>query len=366
MLFSMVVFVAAHEQASTPADFAIHLMAAALLVGVDSRRWIDVLKRAPHDFYHLPGYVALCARQEGGEPAALVVERNGAVLLLPLIIRPIPGGGKDATSPYGYPGPIVVGDHDQAFVSDAMCEGVTLLAQEGLVSLFVRFHPLLNRAPRAEVGTMVSHGNTIAIDLAQDDAGMWQETRRNHQRDIRKSLLAGHRVYEDHEFVHFSRFMELYQQTMLRAGAAPFYLFDDVYFHAMRDVLGSRLHLIVVEIEGEVAATSIEVETSGIVQDHLTGTDMRFSSLAPGKLLIHFVRSWARERGNRWLHLGGGVGGANDSLFQYKQGFSRRQLPFHTLRVVVDEGEYRRLVRAHNPAADPDSLEGYFPAYRQP
>jgi hypothetical protein len=337
----------------------------ASLLGVDSQRWIDVLAAAQHDFYHLPAYVALNARQIGGDAAALMVEGKSAAMLLPIIIRPTPGGGRDATSPYGYPGPIVTGLHDPEFVSDAMSEAVRLLAREGFVSLFVRFHPLLNLAPRCDVGTIMFHGNTIAIDLDQDDAELWQETRDDHRREIRKAIRAGYRVYEDQAMAQYPRFVELYRQTMMRVGAAPFYQFDEAYFASLREALGPRLHLIVVETDGEVASASLQVETCGIVQDHLAGTDERLNQLAPSKLLIHFARAWARERGNRWLHLGGGLGARPDSLLMFKAGFSRRQLPFHTLRAVVDDREYRRLVRDCNPAADPTALDGFFPAYRR-
>jgi hypothetical protein len=363
-LFVVLLAICGHADTVSGADLAASVLLGASLIGVDSPRWSSILRTAPHDFYHLPGYVALSARHEGGQPAAVVVEGDGAAMLLPLILRPIPGGGKDATSPYGYPGPIFAGPRDDRFATDAISEAAKVLAEQGVVSLFVRFHPLLNPEPRSEFGTIVSHGETVVIDLSQDDAEMWRETRRNHRREIRNAQLAGHRVYEDVDLRHFARFTDLYQQSMLRVDAAPFYFFDDAYFDALRSTLGSRLHLIVVELDGVIATASIEVETDGIVQDYLTGTDERLNRHAPGKLLIHFVRSWARQRGNRWLHLGGGLGAVNDSLLAFKAGFSRRRLPFHTLRAVLDEDRYRELVRTFNPVCDPDAVDGFFPAYR--
>ena len=35
----------------------------------DSPDWQDVLARVDHDFYHLPGYLLLSARQEQGKPS---------------------------------------------------------------------------------------------------------------------------------------------------------------------------------------------------------------------------------------------------------------------------------------------------------
>jgi hypothetical protein len=44
-------------------------------------------------------------------------------MLLPLVIRGIPGGGFDATSPYGYPGPVGTGTDDPAFLRVALVAG---------------------------------------------------------------------------------------------------------------------------------------------------------------------------------------------------------------------------------------------------
>jgi len=80
------------------------------LLAVDAPEWEAVLRAARHDFYHLPAYLALCAGQERGRPRAPYVTDVRRTMLLPLVIRGIPGGGFDATSPYGYPGPVGTAD----------------------------------------------------------------------------------------------------------------------------------------------------------------------------------------------------------------------------------------------------------------
>ena len=113
-----------------------------------------------------------------------------------------------------------------------------------------------------------------------------------------------------------------------------------------------------------VAAAGLFIETDGIVQYHLGGTNEASIGAEASKLLIHAACGWAKARGYRSLHLGGGVGGATDSLLFFKAGFSPVRHPYRTLRVVLDEAEYRRLVAACDPDLDPDDLGGYFPAYR--
>jgi GNAT superfamily N-acetyltransferase len=337
----------------------------ATLLDVDAPEWEAVLRAARHDFYHLPAYVALCAVQERGQPRALYVTEDGNAMLLPLVIRDIPGGGFDATSPYGYPGPVGIGSDDPAFLSVALAAGVQALREADLVSAFVRLHPLLNPLPLRGIGTFVRHGETVSIDLTLPIEELWAQTRLTYRREITRALGLGYVARMDEDWRHLESFRHLYRATMDRHSADPFYFFEDAYFDDLRDALGESLHLCVVEKDGAIAAAGLFVETDGIVQYHLSGTDDAFRMVQPTKLMIHFVRGWAKDRGNLVLHLGGGVGGDSDSLLFFKSGFSSLRHTFATLRIVIDEGEYGRLLEARDPLIDPAVRSGYFPLYRQ-
>jgi CelD/BcsL family acetyltransferase involved in cellulose biosynthesis len=334
------------------------------LLEVGDPRWTAFLETAEHDMYHVPGYVALSAEHDGGRAHALLVEGRGAAMLLPFIIRPIPLGGQDATSPYGYPGPLLRGAPDVAFVRDAFRAGIDRLAQDQVVSLFVRFHPLIGGAPPDGVGTAVTHGETVSIDLTKSTEVLWSQMRRDHRTDIRRALEAGHVARADEAWEHFETFGRLYRDTMSRRAAEARYMFDNRYFQQLRLALGDAITLWVVEIGGIVAAAALLVNSGEIVQYHLAGWDVQFARARPSKLLLHGARGWAKEQGARHLHLGGGVGGAHDSLFEFKAGFSPERHLFHTLRVVVDEPAYRQLVAARDPRLDPASRDGFFPLYR--
>ena len=337
----------------------------ASLLDVDAPEWEAVLRTARHDFYHLPAYVAICAVQEQGRPRALYVTDDGRTMLLPLVIRGIPGGGIDATSPYGYPGPVGSGTDDPAFLTLALVAGLHLLGELGIVSALVRLHPLLNPLPPKGVGTLVPHGETVSIDLTLPTEMLWAQTRLDHRRGITRAVRLGYVARMDEEWTHLESFKHLYRATMVRRSAAPFYLFDNAYFDGLRDALGESLHLCVVEKDGVIAGAGLFVETNGIVQYHLSGTDDAFRMIQPTKLMMHFVQGWAKGRGNLVLHLGGGVGGEADSLLHFKGGFSPLRHTFATLRMVIDEREYGRLVAAHDPLLDPDVRSGFFPLYRR-
>jgi hypothetical protein len=334
------------------------------LLDVDASEWEAVLRAARHDFYHLPAYVALCAVQERGQPRALLVTDGRRTMLLPLVIRGIPGRGFDASSPYGYPGPVGIGTDDPAFLRIAFVTGGEVLHGAGIVSAFVRLHPLLNPVPPQGIGTVVRHGETVSIDLTLPTEELWAQTRLNHRRDITRAVRLGYVARMDEQWRHLEAFKRLYRATMARRSADPFYFFEDAYFDGLREALGESLHLCVVEKDGVIAAAGLFVEINGIVQYHLSGTGDAFRAVQPTKLMMHFVRGWAKDRANQVLHLGGGVGGDSDSLLQFKVGFSPLRHTFNTLRMVIDEAEYGRLVAARDPLFDPDARSGFFPLYR--
>ena len=81
--------------------------------------------------------------------------------------------------------------------------------------------------------------------------------------------------------------------------------------------------------------------------------------------MLDFARRLFTREGREILHLGGGLGGREDSLMLFKAGFSDRRHPFRTWRWIVLPEAYARLAAARaarraGPAPSPD----FFPAYR--
>jgi hypothetical protein len=149
-------------------------------------------------------------------------------------------------------------------------------------------------------------------------------------------------------------------------SADPSYFFDRSYFEDLRRCLGPHLHLCAVRAPGgELAAAGLFTEMGDLMQFHLSGTAEAHRRAGPAKLMLIHMRDWARERGLRILHLGGGVGCREDSLSFFKQGFSKLRSRFQTLRLVLDPAAYATLADRRGAAgAGPD--EGFFPAYRRP
>lgn len=344
--------------------------------------WGALNAESAHDSYHAPAYVILEARRLGGEPVALAVQENKGEdrsLLLPLVIRSLPrelgpefADCMGAMSPYGYSGPILGGGPGDRSGWDAEACRAMLLAmrQWGVCCAFVRLHTLHPQPVKAmrEWERVVEHGATVWIDLTNSDGQYWSQMPENHRRVIRRLRKDGVTVAMESSLGALVDFVRIYHETMCEVGAAPSYRFPVDYFAGLRSALGNGLHLCTVRREGELLAGGLFLECCGIVQYHLGATATRHRSLSPSSLMIDFVRSWSRARGDQSFHLGGGVGARQDSLFHFKAGFSPLRAPFCTWRAIADQERYDAATRRWRsllpsvPLADPD----FFPLYRSP
>jgi hypothetical protein len=208
----------------------------------------------------------------------------------------------------------------------------------------------------------------VVIALEQPSQSLWHQTRRDHRRDINKLKRTGFTASITNTDLDLETFRAIYKATMRRVGASQTYFFSQGYFEDLTRAMAGRLFLCTVKLAERVAAAGLFTEVSGIVQFHLSGTADDFVSWHPSKLMLHFVREWARDRGNQFFHLGGGTGGPRDTLLDFKSGFSNEILPFYTWDIIADEKAYAALVGHNLNGSDPPGVNGsdYFPLYRAP
>jgi hypothetical protein len=341
----------------------------------EDQRWSDVLRHVRHDVYHLPSYTSIASSYEGGQPVAFYARDGNDILLVPLLLRQVPhnitslGELWDASSPYGYPSPLFSRPDRMEACRNLIAVLVQALRDKGLITLFLRMHPLLNQplGDWSQVGDLVQHGWTVSIDLQRPLEALISETSNNHRRGIRKLSKAGFSAVLDN-WDDYPTFISLYRQTMKRVGARPFYLFEGTYFDQLRELLGSHLHLCsVIAPTGELAAGGLFTEVDGLMEYHLGGSRTDFPGLAPSKMMFDFMRRWGHAQRFLSLHLGGGLGGCKDSLFDFKAGFSSRYSPFHTFRLVLDHSVYATLCDAWTKATGQEKAnDNFFPLYKKP
>ncbi|MDA1316083.1 MAG: GNAT family N-acetyltransferase [Acidobacteria bacterium] len=340
--------------------------------------WREALDGVRHDFYHEAAYHELCQERGEGEAYLAVYREGKSALLWPYLLRPIEGlaagGHCDVTSVYGYPGPLAA-NTSLEFVERGLAALQEHWRSRKAVTAFTRLNSVLGNQALLEAVTPIEEsGATVAIDLTLPEEEIWRGYRKTLRHEIKRAREHGLRVTEDEGLLKLRRFVDLYRETMTRNQAAPSYFFGVDYFVALFNALPGRAHLFTV-CDGEtLVAGGVFVETDGIVQYHLSGSDQRYAGLAPAKLLLDEVRLWAAARGHRHLHLGGGRGGSRDSLFAFKAAFSGRHFPFFVWKCVLQSTIYEELCRLHlgrsssRGAADAGGAVdagGYFPAYHR-
>lgn len=343
--------------------------------------WPEALSALDHDVYHTPEYLQLEAERTGALPRALLIADGPRLFFLPFLLRdccdvaPDTVGRPvtDVVSPYGYPGflPNAPAQHDGTFITASLRICKEWLREEGACSAFLRLHPIYNEAFDGidDDDFSMTTSETVSVDLTLTEEQLWNHTRKGHRSTINKCIRLGFKPrvvpFADYSAV----FQEIYQETMSRVSANDTYLFNERYFASLEG-LGDKLHLGIVESKGEIAAACLFFECCHLVQAHLAGTRSAFLHLSPFHLVLHHARLWARARGNRVMHLGGGLGGAKDALFTFKSGFSKTRHRFSTLRIVLDELKYESLLRSRAGALSvtPEVLRAadFFPAYRAP
>jgi hypothetical protein len=342
--------------------------------------WNGLLSRARrHDFYHLPGYHLLAEKNGQGKVALYVYEDGEHFVALPLLVRPIESvagleshgrGLCDATSVYGYAGPLTTEvELSNQFLGDFREALLGAFREARVVSAFSRLHPLI-RQPQvlSGLGEVQVIGRTASIDLAIPNEAQFLRYRKGHRYEVNRLRRMGATCQEDVEFSHLDEFVCMYVETMKRAGAADDYFFERGYFQGIAEL--PCTHLFICTLGAEVICGGLFTLCDGIVQYHLSGVRSEYQKLAPTKLLIDEVRRWANEHEAIVFHLGGGLGSQEDSLFQFKAGFTDRRHEFCVWRWVVEPEVYGNLCSAKEEwnrrsglvSAGPD----YFPAYRSP
>jgi hypothetical protein len=327
-------------------------------------QWDALLAEAAlADTYHGAAYHRIAEVRGEGEPRLFVWRDGSAWAALPLLLRPIPGGSgrRDAGCVYGYAGPFSSSGAPHPDFSTGFREALAVrLGEEGLVSVMARLHPLLDQALLLRgLGDIRPVGDTVSIDLHVPEEQQLAGYRSNHRRDLRRLERDGFVTGVDKTEAGSAAFIEIYHANMRRVGAPASYYFDNDYFERLHRGLGSGLDLFICRFGDAIVGGAYFMRRRGIVQYHLGAVADAYLAAAPLKQLLDAARRHYAQAGAAVLHLGGGRGGCDDSLFRFKAGFSGRRHRFAIWCLVVDGPAYEGLVGDAAPTS-------FFPRYRAP
>ena len=326
------------------------------------------------DVYFKYEYFELYKRHYNVEPEAIFWEDKNLKIFWTHLIRDISRIEQfkdfkyyDLTTPYGYGGPLTITKtEDEEKINKSLKiffeEYKEYALKNNYVCEFIRFHPIFENWKFFNRILEIEYLNDVVIvDLAKDLEKIWKDIKKGHRYNIKKTIREGCEI----EIINkpsvgdIEDFINLYYETMDKNKASKKYYFPLEFINDHFNLLNAIL--IKLKYEKRVIGASMFIFGDKIIHYYLSGAAYGLKSLYPSNLILWEAIKWAKENDFKLLLLGGGRG-RNDSLFEFKRGFSKDIIPFYIGKKVFDVKAYQALLTV-NPM--PKTSDEYFPAYRQ-
>ncbi len=333
-------------------------------------------KTESKDIYFTPEYFEIYERNGEGMAQLFLFENGNDFIYYPFLLRDLPktaytaeaqrkyGDLYDITTPYGYGGPIsntkdevkkkqLYRQFEESF--NSYC------CQNNIISEFVRFHPFIrNEVDYQDIESTLNR-HTIYVDLSVDLDEIWANYDNKNRNRLRKAMANKYFSMVHRSPSELENFLNLYYKTMDKKNAFEYYYFQRDFFENQVELLGDHLELIEVMMDDKVILSCFFMHYGDFIHYHLLGSDEEYLQYSPNNSLIHYVVEWAKSKGKKVLHLGGGYAGDTDTLYRFKKRFNKYgDLPFYIGKRIRNEEIYQELVK--NLLVS----ENYFPLYRHP
>lgn len=321
-----------------------------------------------YDIYWMSGYVKAFFIHGDGEPLLFYYEDENTRGINVVMKRDISRDSNfkeiifdknyyDFATPYGYGGWIIEGDNYGLLFKtyEEWC------LNNGIVSEFVRFHPVLENHKFCEkTYEIVSLGNTVAMDLGSPDI-IWNNIHSKNRNMIRKAKKNGVAIYSGRYPEIYREFREIYNRTMDRDNAKAYYYFSEEFYESILNDLPQNAQVFYALYDEKIIAASIMLAANRYMNYHLSGSLKEYAHLAPSNLLLYEAALWGNANGYKSLYLGGGVGSGEDNLYKFKKAFYKPNIEkhFHIGKKIFIQEKYNELVELRNTINSE-----FFPKYR--
>lgn len=338
-----------------------------------SEQWDAIVKSfAKYDVYYLSGYVRAFEIHGDGQPLLLYFNSDILRGINVVMKRDIANDGRfagkifegeyfDIATPYGYGGWYFEGEELEGdFFKqeyEAWCKN------NGIISEFVRFHPVLNNVLHGNnaIYERILLGNTVAIELDNDEE-IWNRYSSKNRGHIRVAEKEGVTVRIETTREAFDVFRKIYETTMDRDDASSYYYFDEDFFESIRIDLEGHYTLFTAYFGDVAIASSIMLYAGKYMNYHLSGQLFEYRKYSGTSMILHEAAKWGCAHGYEWLHLGGGLGAKEGSLYDFKKSFYKKgdDKQFYVGKRILDEERYQYLMGLREGGLS----ERYFPRYR--
>ena len=327
-------------------------------------KWQAILNNIDgYDFYHTYDYHSI-SKNEDETAVLLVYKQDIYTIALPLLIRSIPDTDYfDATSVWGYTGPVcenINGNFDNSGFLNQLNEYLKL---NNIISVFSRLNPFLKNQDNIlkKAGSIEELHQVVNIDLTlsiENQRTIFSKTTKRYLNKYKK--LFDFRTGSNDDDI--DTFLNLYHENMDRVNAKKSYYFNRQYIKNIINSNEFQTDLIFATHKetNEIASAAMMIKSNNIIQYHISGTKTKFLYLTPIRHIIDEMRTKGTEENYKYFNLGGGLENVQDELFKFKSSFSKDFKSFQVWKYITNKEVYNSLVKEK----DIDLNANFFPLYR--
>ncbi|MDE2060235.1 MAG: GNAT family N-acetyltransferase [candidate division NC10 bacterium] len=319
----------------------------------DAARWHSVLSHLPaqcRDIYFRPEYVRLHLFQPGSRALLFAYRQGMDTWAYPFVLHPISRVGEevlksnwfDIESAYGYGGPLSTTDA-RDFIERANLAFASWCDLRGVVSEFMRLHPLLMGQKWLSGGEVTYDRETVSLDLNR--LGVYESLLSSTTRNkLRRAERLGVRVAAYPASEGFDRFRQLYLDTMKRIGADDYYHFSDAYFRGLGQLVKETGWLYVAALGHEWISAALFLKGQAWMHYHLSASSPDRRVPGATNLVLFTAAQVGRHEGLERLHLGGGrTADPDDSLLDFKKSMATDSHRFYISKRIRNPEAYTQL-----------------------
>ena len=275
-------------------------------------------------------------------------------------------GYYDVATPYGYGGTSMKGPPNEALLKQFFDEMSVYLKQQKVVAEYSRLDPVIGNVSLydGQPYDCSDYSKTVCIRLQSPDQ-IWNDMKSSCRNRIRSACASDITVTSGLDARLMTEFRVVYEKTMKRRQAKPYYFFNDAFFESILSNLTGHTKIYLAHHDGVVVSALLILYSAGNAKSHLGGNLAEYMHLNANNFLHFEAAKDLLSMGCGTLLMGGGYGGTDDSLLQFKKTFAPGGvLPSHTARRIHDPETYDKLVHTKVRLCGPAQDSSYFPVYR--
>jgi len=313
---------------------------------IEVSNWEDYLEKlnpSQKDYYYSREYYEIFKEKyPNSEIKAFIFTKGNKILIYPCYKIKVTGYDLDSSyyfleGCYGYNG-YITNSNDELFFQEFNDKFTIICNELNIICEFTRFSPFLDNSKLYSKECVYHDRKTVLLDLVQGYDNIWEKEYNSKNRNkIRKAKKSKYNLITDNS--RYKEFKEIYDTTMTALKSEEFYYFSESFFKQLSESLNVE-YLFVTNDKNIIERGLILIHNGFYSHYHLSGRSSNNDS-SLNNFLLDFAIKRSIELDCSLFHLGGGTtNDLEDSLFKYKQNFSKTLKSFEVGFRVHNERIY--------------------------